>query len=170
MAQKYSYTLFDTAIFTTALAGEQALFQVAQGGDAVHTKAFTNMRGAGSLPNNESFNVKKIGVYQDFLNLVFADLLNIWLLSYLELRVNDESVLQIPLRAAAQYNGFGGHYSQAAAANGALGGLSNDGYALEFPVMIKGGVSWRVNVNQGVVTTVANIPVRVLLHGDLNRD
>lgn len=166
---KYRYTLYDSMIFGTAAQAEQPLFQVQQGGDTTHTKSFTNMRGAGSLPNQESFTIDKIGVYMDFLNLVPADLENVWLSNYLELRVADNSVLLIPLRAAAQYNGFNGFYSQAAAANASLGGLVGDGYALDLPILVPGGTALRVNMPQVTALTVASVPVRVLLHGILDR-
>jgi len=166
---KYRYTLYDTIVFGVAAQGEQALFQVPQGGDVTHTKSFTNMRGAGALPNQEKFSVDKIGVYADFNNLVPADLINIWIGNYLELRVADNSVLLIPLRSAAQYNAYSGHYSQAAAANAALGGLVNDGYALDIPVDIPGGTAMRVNVPQITALSVGAVNVRILLHGILDR-
>ena len=166
---KYRYTLYDTMVFGVAVQPEQALFQVQQGADATHSKSFTNMRGAGSLPNQEKFSIDKIGVYVDFNVVLPADLYNIWLGNYLELRVADNSVLLIPLRAAAQYNSFGGHYSQAAAANGTMGGITNDGYELDIPVDVPGGTGLRVNVPQSTVLSVASIAVRVLLHGILDR-
>lgn len=166
---KYRYTLYDSMVFGVAVQQEQALFQVPQGGDTTHTKSFTNMRGAGALPNQEKFVIDRIGVYMDFLNLVPADLENVWLSNYLELRVADNSVLLIPLRAAAQYNEFNGFYSQGAAANGTLGGLQGDGYVLDIPVEVPGGTALRVNLPQVTALTVAAVPVRVLLHGILDR-
>lgn len=166
---KYRYTIYDTIIYGTAVQVEQALFQVPQGGDTLHTKSYTNMRGAGALPNQEKFTVDKVGVYCDFNNLVPADLLNLWRDEYLEVRVADNSVLLIPLRAAAQYNSFGGHFTQTAAANATLGGITNDGYALDIPIEIPGGTAMRVNVPQITVLSVAAVPVRILLHGILDR-
>lgn len=164
-----SYPIFDTLVFGNAVQTEQALFQVQQGGDATHTKSFTNMRGAGSFPNQESFLVKKISAFIDFLVVLPSDLYNVWIGNYLELRVADQTMIQAPLRMFANYNAFNGHYSQAAAANGTLGGIQNDGFELENPVMIDGGTAFRVNIPQTVALSVASIPLRVVLHGDLKR-
>lgn len=166
---KLTYPLFDTMLFGTAVQVEQALFQVQQGGDATHTKSFTNMRGAGALANSESFICKKIGVFMDFNTIVEADIESLWIGNYLELRVNDQTMIIAPLRLFAQYNGFVGHFTQAAAANDVMGGLQNDGYELEIPIMIPTGVAFRVNIPQNTVLSVASIPVRVILHGELTR-
>jgi len=166
---KYRYTLYDTIVFGTSAQNDQALFQVPQGGDTTHTKSFTNMRGAGALPAQEKFDIDKVGVYCDFNNLVPADLINMWIGNYLEIRVADNSALFIPLRAAAQYNAYAGHYSQGTAANGTMGGLVGDGYVLDYPIHVEGGVAMRVNVPQITALSVASVPVRILLHGILDR-
>lgn len=166
---KYKYTLYDTIVFGTAVQAEQKLFQVISGGDATHTKSFTNMRGSGALPQQEKFTIQRVGVYIDFNNLVQTDIVNAWIGNYLEIRVADNSVLLIPLRAAAQYNGFNGYYSQAAAANGALGGLQGDGYEVDPSIELAGGTPLAVNIPQSVVMTVAAVNMRVLLHGILDR-
>lgn len=166
---KLTYPIFDTLVMGVAVQAEQALFQVQQGGDATHTKSFTNMRGAGAFPNQEKFTVYKIGVFVDFNVILPADLYNVWIGNYLELRVADQTMIQAPLRMFAQYNAFNGHYSQAAAANGTMGGIQNDGYELPQPVVIPGGTAFRVNIPQTVVLSVASINVRVILHGDLDR-
>jgi len=166
---KYKYTLYDTIVFGTALQGEQKLFQTISGGDTTHSKDFTNMRGSGALPQQEKFTIQKVGVFVDFNNLVQTDIINVWIKNYLEIRIADNSVLLIPLRAAAQYNGFNGFYSQAAAANGVLGGLVGDGYDIDPSIELAGGTPLAVNVPQNTVMTVANVLVRVLLHGILDR-
>jgi hypothetical protein len=166
---KLTYPLYDTMVFGTATQTEQALFQVQQGGDATHTKAFTNMRGAGSLANNESFICNKIGVFMDFNAVVESDVENIWIGNYLELRVNDQTMIIAPLRVFGQYNGYAGHFTQTAAANDVMGGLQNDGYELTNPIVIPTGTAFRVNIPQNTTLSVASIPVRVILHGELNR-
>ena len=168
MAKDLSYILWDTAILGTVALFEQSLFQVAQGGDAVHTRSFTNSRGSGQLPTNENFLIKHIGVSLD-ANLAIADYINVWPLSFLEIRVNDETLFQAPLRMLAESNAFGGHYSQAAAADEALIGLEGTGYDLEIPIEIEGGTAFRVNVLQGTALAVASVPLRVALCGTLNR-
>lgn len=166
---KLSYPIYDTLVMGVAVQAEQALFQVQQGGDATHTKQFTNMRGAGSFPAGESFMVKKIGVFVDFNLTVESDVENVWINNYLELRVNDQTMLLAPLRLFAQYNGYAGHFTQAAAANDVMGGLQNDGYELDNPIPIPTGTAFRVNVPQNTVLSAANILLRVVLHGELNR-
>jgi len=166
---KLTYPLYDTLVMGTATQTEQALFQVQQGGDATHTKAFTNMRGAGSLANNESFVVTKIGCFLDFNLVAESDVENVWIGNYLELRVNDQTMIIAPLRVFAQYNGYVGHFTQAAAANDVMGGLQNDGYELPNPIAIPTGTAFRVNIPQNTVLTTASMPLRVILHGELNR-
>jgi hypothetical protein len=166
---KLAYPLFDTLVMGTAVQVEQALFQVQQGADATHNKSFTNMRGAGSLSNNESFICTKIGVFADFNFTVESDVENIWIGNYLELRVNDQTMIIAPLRLFAQSNGYAGHFTQTAAANDVMGGLQNDGYELVNPIAIPTGTAFRVNVPQVTVLSVASIPLRVVLHGILDR-
>lgn len=166
---KLTYPIYDTLIMTNAVQAETALFQVQQGGDSTHTKSYTNMRGAGSFPAGESFLVNKIGVFMDFNAIVESDVENIWIGNYLELRVNDQTMILAPLRLFAQYNGFAGHFTQAVAANDVMGGLANDGYELVNPISIPTGTAFRVNIPQTVALSVASVPVRVVLHGELNR-
>lgn len=166
---KLWYPLFDTLVMGVAVQTEQALFQVTQGADAVHTKSFTNMRGAGALSQGENFTIYKIGCFIDFVTLQETDAINAFVGNYLELRVSDESVLQAPLRLFAQNNAFGGHFTQAAAADNANIGVLGDGYELRNPVVIKGGTGFRVNIPQTVALSVAAVPFRVILHGELDR-
>lgn len=166
-----SYPLYDSVNFLTAPVLEQTLFQVPQGGDATHNKSFTNARGAGFLPQNESFEINRISVYQDFLNLVPADLENVWLSNYIYIRVSDQTLFFAPLRMCANYNEFNGFYSQTAAANATLGGLQGQGYDLgKNPIEIPGGVQFLVVIAQITPITVASIPMRVVLDGTLTRN
>lgn len=166
---KLTYPIYDSLPFGTAVQAEQALFQVQQGGDATHTKQFTNMRGAGSFPNNESMVVTKIGVFFDFNFTIESDVENIWINNYLELRVNDQTMIIAPLRMFAQYNGYAGHFAQTALANDVMGGLQNDGYELPNPIVIPTGTAFRVNIPQNTVLTVAAVPLRCVLHGIYDR-
>lgn len=163
-----SFVLWDTAIFGTVAAFEQALFQVAQGGDAIHTRSFTNSRGAGQLPANESMTVKHLGVALD-ANLLTADYINVWPLSFIEIRVNNETLFECPLRFLAKGNSYGGHYTEAAATNEAAIGLMGNGYDLEIPIEIEGGTAFKVNVFQGLALSAVSQPVRVALCGTLHR-
>lgn len=164
------YPLYDSVIFGTTAVGEQLLFQVPQGGDTTHTKSFTNARGAGFLPQNESFKVDNIGVFTDFNHLVPADLYNIWISNYLFVRVSDQTLFFAPLRSCARFQNFVGHYSQATAANGTFAGLAGDGMKLDVPIIIPGGVQFGVTVAQVTALSVANVPIRVVLDGILTRE
>ena len=164
----YSYCLYDTAVFGVAASVESSLFQVAQGGDSTHTKSFTNSRGAGQMPQNEAFEIDHIGVSVD-MNLPTADYIAVWLNSYLEIRVNDETLFIAPLRLLANANSFGGHYTEAVASAEALIGLMGDGYKLAIPINIPGGTAFRVNVFQGTALATASTLIKVTLNGTLSR-
>ena len=155
------YVLYDTAVFGATANNESVLFQVAQGGDATHTESFTNMRGAGQLPQAEAFSVEWIGVNPDHA-LVEADIEAIWRGSFLEIRVADLTVLKAPLRLFADQADYQGHFAQAAAANRVIIGLRGEGYALTKPISIPGGTYFRVRVVQGpAVTAGSNMKVNM---------
>jgi len=167
MATSLSWTLFDTALFGVAV-GMRTLFQIAEGGDDAHTKAYTNMRGAGSLPTEESLLVQNIGVMLDHNSLV-ADREGVFLHSYLELRVSDETKLLAPLRLFATHSGSAGVYTQAAAADEEMIGPLGDGYELGNPILIPAGNSFKVEIYQGTVMGAADQWVKILLNGILTR-
>jgi len=167
MATDLSWTLFDTALFGVAV-GIRNLFQIGEGGDSTHTKAYTNMRGAGSLPVEERLLIKNIGVMLDG-DVDEADRESVFLHSYLELRISDETKLMAPLRMFASHSAFGGAYSQAAAADDALIGPLGNGYPLDIPILIPNGNSFKVEVYQGTVLVGADTWVKVLLNGTLTR-
>lgn len=161
------YVLYDTAIFGTVANFESVLFQVAQGADAAHTENFTNMRGAGALPQEEAMKVNWLGVAVDFTSTLPQDYKAMWLSSFLEFRLSDKTVLKLPLSLLASNSNFTGHYSQAAAADNAAVGLLGDGYHLDIPIEISGGTAFRVRVVQGTVLSAASKNVKVLLGGIL---
>lgn len=157
------YILYDTIPLGTVINTEFQLFKVAQGGDATHTENFTNMRGAGSLPIGEAFVVNRIGLIID-ANTVVADLHNLFLKSFVEIRVNDKSLLKMPAALASDANMYGGHYTQTAAANEYTVGLEGDGFDLAIPIKIPGGNSFFVRYFQGTVMT-ATVNMKVYLRG-----
>lgn len=161
------YVLYDTAVFTNVANTEQVLFQVAQGGDATHTESFTNMRGSGALPQEEAFACIRIGVTVDFDTAGEEDYTTVWRGSFLEVRVSDKTVLKAPLALFSAANMYGGHYSQAAAANNAVIGLQGDGLKLDIPITIKGGTAFRVRVVQANATSAASKNMKVWLRGTL---
>lgn len=162
-----SYVLYDTAVFGTTALFENTLFQVAQGGDSTHTESFTNSRGAGQLPANESFKIKRILATID-VNGVVADSQNTFIGSFVDIIVNNRSLFKAPLTLVAARNGFGGMYTQAAAANESLIGLMGEGYTLEIPIMIDKGSAFKVRVVQGVALSAASQNVKLSLDGILN--
>jgi len=158
-------TLFDTwQPGTTALA-EAALFQVPQGGDATHTSNFTNSRGAGQLPAEESFLVKRIGLQLDEMPL-YADLSKVLFGGVVEIRIGDKVVFSAPARRLVQASGFLGNTVTASAAAVDAMGFSGDGFTLEVPIVLAGGKRFVVNCKQGVALSTA-IDLKVVLEGIL---
>jgi len=162
----YDYVLFDTAVFGVAANTEHTLFQVPQGGDATHTEAFTNMRGAGALPAEEAFRIEEIHVMVD-VNGAVADLQDMWVGNFLEIRIADRTLLKIPLVMAASHNEFGGMYTQETAADEALIGRKGDGFKLKVPLQLPGGTSFRVRIQQVTAMSAASQNVKVALRGTL---
>lgn len=163
-----SYTIYDTAPFDDTGGETFTLFRVAQGGDTTHTKSFTNARGAGQFPAEESFLVNKICVWVDD-DATAADMAALWENSYLEFRVRDETMLLSPLSEFAANGAYGGHYSEASASDEAIIGKAGNGRVLEIPVNIPGGTTFRVDVYQGAAMSADPINVKVALYGTLTR-
>lgn len=166
MAQ--SYMLYDTAIFDNAAPTPHNLFQVALNGDAVHVLNFTNMRGAGSLPQRETFMLQKIGVWVD-AELPEDDLNNLWYLQTLKFVLNNEDIIIAPLSAFAMFDGFSGILTQAAAADIAAIGRLGDGWEVEPEILIEGGIPFAVEIDQQTSMSVATKQVKVGLLGILNK-
>ncbi len=161
------YDLYDTAIFGASANKLHTLFQIIQGQDTTHVKGFTNTRGAGQFPSEEDFQIDSIGVYPDG-DFILADLESMWRGSYLELTVTNTTMLLSPLSVFAKYAGWGGHYSQTAAADGAAIGKLGMGRKLDIPIEVDGGTQFKVEVFQAVATA-ASMNVKVVLNGILNR-
>jgi hypothetical protein len=164
----FSYPLYDTAFFGTVAATLHTLFSQAQGASATLSKSVTNSRGAGQLPQNESYEADWLGIFLDEAG-VLADVSAVWADSYAEFRVNDETVFLSPLRMLAAYNAWGGHYTQAAAADAARIGLMGDGLKLPTPIVIPGGTSFQVLIFQGTALSAVTQSVRFVMNGTLSR-
>lgn len=149
-----TFVLFDTATFGVAAGTDFPLFQVAEGGDGTHVKAFTNSRGAGQLPSTEKFTLKKFEVYPD-VNMSQADTKNMLIASYLSFEINNQELIRLPLSHVMGGPKFTGHYSQAAAADANMISASHDGFELETPIEIGGGVPFKVTLHQGTATAAA---------------
>lgn len=147
MAQDLSYILYDTIPFGVVADTTHTLFQVAQGGDATHTKQFTNMRGSGQLPINEKMRVRKLMVTV-WNEIPQADIEDIFNGNYVEIRIKDEVVFWSPLIYLASHNDYSGTINQAAAADRFLSGRVGQGYILEPNLFLNGGDSFRVDVFQ----------------------
>ena len=93
---EFDFVLYDTAPFGASADTEHVLFQVAQGADSTHTESFTNMRGSGSLPQDEAFLVNKVGISVDF-GPDDNEVDGVWINSFIEVRISDETVFKAPL-------------------------------------------------------------------------
>lgn len=147
------YVLYDS-LLTTAAKQDVLLFQVAQGADATHTESFTNMRGAGSLPAQESFTIQKIGVIVP-PTIVAADFLAYFMNAFVQIRARDQVVAWVPLPLcliASSWNGF----SNLAAAGGlsAIGNLRDGFDLLDLPLVISGGEKFAARVVLNTAPTV----------------
>lgn len=163
-----NWPLYDTAPFGNVAATTHTLFQVRENGDATHITGFTNMRGNGSLPSNESFMVERLMVYPD-VELAEADLVTWFGANWLRLRVEDKEMITIPLRMCVGDAAFGGHYTQAStAANSAIGPMGK-GYELSNPVMIPQGGNLLVEVFQATALATTGQNIKIVLDGILNR-
>lgn len=160
------YALYDTYVFGAA-ASSGRLFQVAEGGDATHVSAFTNSRGAGVIPQNEKFTIDRLYAIEDYVPLI-ANRANITIASWLELVVSNRSVLKIPLILAWYNNAYGGHFTQAVAADLSIIGRTGQGYDLtDHPIVINGGEQFTLIVNQGTAVAAAS-NVKFVLNGILS--
>ncbi len=163
---EFSTTLYDTAVFGVAANTEHVLFQVTQGADATHTEAFTNMRGNGSLPQQESFTIQRIKFIVDCI-LAAADIPKVFNGSFLELRISDETVFKAPLVMCLAHSHWGGAVNLAVAADKVAAGIEGNGYYLELPIELPGGTSFRVRVVQTLATAGASMNMKVVLDGKL---
>lgn len=164
-----SFVLYDTVAMGNVAAVETILFQTPQGADATHTELFTNSRGGGVLPPNETFKIKRVHVAPDF-NGVTADYQQVYVNSFLAVLVNNREMLKAPLFMFASQASFGGLYTQGAPAAEALIGLQGDGFGLDIPIVIPKGVVFKVRVFQGTALSAVGQNVKVLLEGVLTSD
>lgn len=161
----YHTTLFDTWQPAAVAGAEAILFQTPRGGDAAHNDRFTNARGAGQLPADESFECRRVGVmYDEELLQVDADT-NVFG-ALLELRLKDKVVLSAPVRRCVTHSAWGGHFTQAAAATINEAGQIGEGFALDIPVVIPGGARFDVRLVQGAAFAAAQ-DFKLILEGYL---
>lgn len=144
---KLRYTLYDTWQPSTVANAQATLFQVPQGGDATHTQSFTNMRGAGALPQTEMFEIDWIGLVVDSAPAV-ADILKLFYGGIAEIRVADFSMLVTPLSLLVARSAYSGDNVQATPADTPTIGLLGDGFYLDQHIMIGGAIPFKVLLTQ----------------------
>lgn len=162
----YRYTLYDTAIFSVAGAANHLLFQVGEGVDALHSELITNMRGNGSLPQEESFLLQKLHVWNEQL-VAAADLFDLTDQAFVEIRLSDKTVLKVPLRLVMSNAAWIGSANLAAGAETAVIGNQGWGFDVMENVTIPGGTRWSVRVHQEL-GLAATCRVKVVLEGILS--
>lgn len=157
------YPLYDTALMQNA-AGVRTLFAEPEGSTATKQSEDTNMRIGGQFASKSSFEIKKIGAFVDEA-LARADVDALWYENYLKVLIDNKNVLQIPLRLCAMKNAFGGVLELASAADEVLVGLDGDGFDLRVPIIVKGGVQFKVEVHQITALSTTDVPLKVILDG-----
>ena len=162
------YMLYDTAILDDSAPTNHVLYQVPKNGDSTHILAFTNMRGAGALPQRESFIITRMYAWVDGITEQ-ADFQNLWLDATLTLNINNEDVIIAPLVAFAWRNGYMGHFTQASAANITPIGRVGDGWTLDPQVVIPGGIPFFVEIDQQTSLGAATDQMKIGLYGILDR-
>ncbi len=164
MARRH-YPLYDTAVPSTAANTEHTLFQVAEGADSTHTKGFTNSRGAGQLPGEESFEIHNIGIFGDTV-MPLADREGLYLDSYIEIQVNDQTMIRVPAALCARNDGYQGHFAETTASDVNAIGKVGQGFQLMMPITIPQGSGFKVIYSQGTALTAAE-NLKVVLDGIL---
>ena len=168
MAEVLDFVLYDTWQPSTTASAEAVLFQTPQGGDSTHTEAFTNMMGAGSLPESLKFTVNQIrleispAATQANLRIIATE-------SFLEFRVGGKDYVKAPISFFAGRANFAGQYTLETAADACMMGFVAEPHALQFPIVIPGGTAFRIRAVQGAALG-ATTNVKVLLVGNLERD
>lgn len=159
------YSFYDTATFTNSAKVEHQLFQNRQGIDSTNDKYKTNSRGNGEFPSNESFKAERLLFFPDS-DVPLADLEDSLLNSYVQIEYQDRTVFQATLRECVALSSWGGHYSQASAADDALIGIQNDGYELSIPLMFEGGNGFRVIIGQGTALSGTSFTFKFVMVGE----
>lgn len=157
----FFYPLFDTVVLGTAADTLHTLFQVSEGADSVHTAQFTNMRGAGILPQEERFVIRKIhAIVQG--EVAEADLPLLFQGNYLEVVINNDTLFRAPLHLCSSHNAYGGAVNQAAAANNLAIGMMGMGLDINPTISLQGGRNFKVRVYQESALSVTENMLIVL--------
>jgi len=162
-----SYVFYDTAAFGVTAGATATLFQSAQGSAAGRTKNNTNWIGAGSLPSDNSFLIKGIGVSLNQAE-VLADIGPLINGTYLEMFIYNKTRFLAPIRRLIERNAYSGVLQLAAAAAQTYFGLLGQPFMFDTPKQIDGGVSFKVEMTQNAALSVAT-NVLCLLYGEWTR-
>lgn len=158
-------TLFDTWQPAAVANAEAILFQTPRGGDATHNERFTNARGAGQLPAEESFLVRKLGVAIDE-TIPQAELDTAFFGAIMEIRLKDKVVFSSTVRWLIAASAWGGGALQAVAADIDTVGPMGIGLDLDPNITIPGGTRFDVRMVQGAAFAAAQ-DFKVVLEGVL---
>ncbi len=159
-------TLFDTWQPGTTANAEAILFQTPRGGDSTHNERFTNARGAGQLPSEESFLIRKLGVAVDEV-IADSELDTAFYGALMEIRLKDKLVFSAPVRWIIAASGWSGFAAQATAADLDSVGPVGDGLLLDPQVQIMGGTRFDVRMVQGAAFGAVQ-DFKVVLEGILS--
>jgi len=168
MPETLDFILYDTAPLGTTANVEHNLFQNPQGSTATHTEDYTNMIGAGTLPEKLKFTIKKISVSLE-TGAASVDIRTAYLKSFLELIIGGRSYIKAPLIKFADAEGLRGHFAQATAATENMMSMIGEGFKLELPQTIEGGTPFRVRLFQVTAMGTAR-QMKVMLTGILERE
>ncbi len=158
-------TLFDTWQPAAVANAEAILFQTPRGGDATHNERFTNARGAGQLPAEEAFLIRKLGVAVDEI-IPQAELAIAFYGAIMEIRLKDKVVFSSTVRWIMAASGWGGSVVQAIAADIDAAGPLGNGLDLNPNVNIPGGTRFDIRLVQGAAFAAAQ-DFKVILEGVL---
>lgn len=158
------YVYYDTAPFGSTANTIHTLFQTANGADSTHTDSFTNMSGSGAFPQSEDFSVMWLGAAIDY-NGIAADIQNTFIANVVTVEIANKQLLKIPLFMLATRSSFGGHFTQATAADEATIGLTGDGYTLRKALAIPKGTGFRILVSQVTALSTTGRNIKILMGG-----
>lgn len=161
------YCLYDTIPFSNA-ATDQLAFQVAQGADNTHTEQFCNSFFAGALPAGVGFDINRIVIFPDYA-VPEGDIGKIWQASFVEIKVNDQTLFKAPMALCAGSAAFGGADATTAAASQNHVGLMGNGYTFDHPIVLPSGIPFKVRLVQTIALAAANSYIKVVLDGILHK-
>lgn len=157
------FQLYDTWTPSTTANAESILFQVIQGGDATHNEQFTNMRGAGALPQTEKMVINKIKIQPDVI-LTKADVLILYYNALIEFKLSDFSYFKVPVMQCIDHAAWSGAPLEATIADTITIGPWGQGWELVNPISIPGAQPFKVRLIQGAALSGAS-RIKVILEG-----